>query len=323
MESRTKNRKSREVIESMVKRSFNGKGLAAGEDALTELKEGWFNVAYNVTLEDGREVILKIAPPQDADILTYEKNIMRTEVNMMRLVLKQTDVKVPEVYYYDDRKDICDSDYFFMEKLQGCNYDNVRKDFNPEMIAGINNKIGQCLKKMNGIERKEYFGYEGSPELRGSTWREAFLKIISAVLEDGRRKQADLGYSYEEVYGLIEKHAHYLDAVTEPHFVHWDCWDSNVFVEDGKVTGILDFERVLWGDILMESIFRMCNPEQLAGYGKAEFTHEETVRCKLYDAYLNLVMRIECEYRHYDTDYCQQVSSRAIVDTVKWLRDNE
>jgi hypothetical protein len=34
----------------MVKRSFNSMGMAAGEDAITELKEGWFNVAYNVTL---------------------------------------------------------------------------------------------------------------------------------------------------------------------------------------------------------------------------------------------------------------------------------
>ena len=51
-----------------------------------ELKEGWFNVVYDLRLADGREVILKIAPPADAEILTYERNIMETEVGSMRLV---------------------------------------------------------------------------------------------------------------------------------------------------------------------------------------------------------------------------------------------
>lgn len=323
MESRTKNKKGRETINKMAIRSFNGVGLAEGEDAVTELKEGWFNVAYNVKLEDGRETILKIAPPQDAEILTYEMNIMRTEVNMMRLIAKNTDVKVPEVYYYDDKKDICDSDYFFMEKLKGSNYGNVKDNLTAEMNSSISKEIGQCLAKMDAIEGKEYFGYEGNPDLRGNTWREAFLKIIKAVLEDGKRKQVSLGFSYDEVYSLVEGHSHYLDSVVTPHFVHWDCWDSNVIVNDGNVTGILDFERVLWGDYLMESTFRMSNPDQVAGYGKTEFTHEETVRCKLYDAYLFLVMRIECEYRHYDTDFCEIFSSKEIGGVVKWLREND
>ena len=43
MESKTKNKKTREQIEGMVRRVFDGLGLAAGEDAVTELKEGWFN----------------------------------------------------------------------------------------------------------------------------------------------------------------------------------------------------------------------------------------------------------------------------------------
>ena len=58
MESKTKNRKTRQQIESMTVRAFTGLGLAAGESAITELKQGWFNAAYSVQLADGREVIL-------------------------------------------------------------------------------------------------------------------------------------------------------------------------------------------------------------------------------------------------------------------------
>ena len=80
MESKTKNRKSREQIARMAARAFGGAALAPGEDAVQELKEGWFNVVYDVRLADGREVILKIAPPPGAEVMTYERNLMQTEV---------------------------------------------------------------------------------------------------------------------------------------------------------------------------------------------------------------------------------------------------
>jgi hypothetical protein len=73
MESKTKNRKTRLQLEAMAARAFGGMPLAGGEDAVTELKEGWFNASYNIRLADGREVILKIAPPQGAEVLLYEK----------------------------------------------------------------------------------------------------------------------------------------------------------------------------------------------------------------------------------------------------------
>src|SRR6185312_4172657 len=133
MESTTKNRKTREQVAQMVERAFSGITLAADDDALRELKEGWFNAAYNVRLSDGREVILKIAPLKDTDVLAYEKHIMVTEVALMRLVRENPAIPVPEIYAFDTACDICDSEYFFMEKLTGDNYEQVKEALSPEM----------------------------------------------------------------------------------------------------------------------------------------------------------------------------------------------
>src|SRR5689334_13865335 len=100
MESKTKNTKTRAQIATMVAAAFGGPALANGEDAVRELKEGWFNAAYNIQLADGREVILKIAPPKHAEVLSYEKNIMATEVAAMRLVRQNPAIPVPEIYFY-------------------------------------------------------------------------------------------------------------------------------------------------------------------------------------------------------------------------------
>lgn len=134
MESKTKNRKTREQIARMVERAFGGVGdasgravkLAEGEDALRELKEGWFNAAYSVRLCDGREVIVKIAPPVDAEVLSYEKNMMAAEVATMRLVRQNPAIPVPEIYYFDTAHNLCDSDYFFMENVRGDNYEHAK-----------------------------------------------------------------------------------------------------------------------------------------------------------------------------------------------------
>ena len=325
MESKTKNRKTWEQVAQMVERAFDGTTLATGDEAVSELKEGWFNAAYSVRLSDGREVVLKIAPLKDADILAYEKQIMATEVASMRLVRENPAIPVPEIYAFDTTQDVCDSEYFFMEKLAGDNYGNVKEALSPEMQAQIDLQIGAIIREINGFTGT-YFGYAGNSDLRGETWKEAFLKIIDAVLEDGARKNADFGLPIDEIREAVLKHAPSLEAVTTPQLVHWDAWDLNFFVKDGKVTGILDFERALWADSLMEAQFRALASggvsECMRGYGKTTFTHEEDERCYLYTLYLALVMKTECYYRQYESDFASNAATQLMGPTLNWLKEN-
>ncbi|MBN1261112.1 MAG: aminoglycoside phosphotransferase family protein [Anaerolineae bacterium] len=325
MESKTKNRKTREQIEQLAARAFNGIGLAAGEEAIRELKEGWFNAAYTVRLAGGREVILKIAPPQDAEVMTYEKNLMETEVTAMRLARTNPAIPVPEIYFYDPTRDLCDAGYFFMEKLAGDNLDHVKASLPPEMQAEIEFRIGEIIREINGFTG-DYFGYPGNSDLRSETWRAAFMKIMDSVLEDGRRKDVDYGFSDEEFRAAILKHAPALEAATTPRLVHWDAWDPNFFVKDGKITGLLDFERALWADPLMEAQFRPFFGEgvthSMRGYGKTTFTFEEEQRSQLYTLHLALVMVTECFYRDYDTDFVYKFAKTMLNTTMAWLEAN-
>src|SRR5512142_2061664 len=66
-----------------------------------ELKEGFFNAAALLELDDGLKCVLKAAPPEAVRVLRYERDIMRAEVESMRLVRTQTAVPVPEIYVFD------------------------------------------------------------------------------------------------------------------------------------------------------------------------------------------------------------------------------
>jgi aminoglycoside phosphotransferase (APT) family kinase protein len=324
MESKTKNKKTREQIEGMVRRAFDGLNLASGDEAITELKEGWFNAAYNVRFSDGREVILKIAPPQDAEVMTYEKNLMTTEVAAMRLVRQNPLIPAPEVYYFDQAKDLCDADYFFMEKIQGENLEHAKDHLPDDVMQAVEFRIGEIVREINGFEGT-YFGYEGNSDLRAETWKDAFIKIIDSLLEDAARKNIVFDFSYAELRDAVVSHAFALEEVTQPRLVHWDAWHLNFFVKDGAVSGILDFERALWADPFMEAQFRALFFGQgitpsLRGYGKTSFTAAENQRNYLYVLHLALVMNIEHYYRNYDTDDVFNMSRQFIGKAMEWLK---
>ena len=60
-----------------------------------DLRDGYFNAAYQIELTDGRRAVLKVAPPPDVRVLRYEHGILHSEVQMLRLVREHTNVPVP------------------------------------------------------------------------------------------------------------------------------------------------------------------------------------------------------------------------------------
>jgi aminoglycoside phosphotransferase (APT) family kinase protein len=119
-------------------------------------------------------------------------------------------------------------------------------------------------------------------------------------------------------------HAVARDEVTSPHLVHWDLWDTNVFVDPASCTvlGVIDFERVLWADPLMEAQFvgRRADDAATAAYGTPLFTAAgAAARRRLYDLYLYLVMTIECAYRHYPTDDIEQMGRAGLAIVLEEL----
>lgn len=323
MESQTKNAKTRAQIDAMARKAFNGLGLQDGADAVRELKDGWFNAAYAVRLADGREVILKIAPADHAEVMSYERDLMTTEVATMRLVRQDAGIPVPAIHFHDDARDVCDSSYFFMEKIAGDNLDHVHEALSADQQAVIEREIGAIVRKINGFPGR-FFGYDGNPELRADTWRAAFQKIMASVFADAAAKSVVFDYSVEALHAAVDRHIDALDEVTTPCLVHWDAWKPNFFVRNGHVNGIIDFERALWAEPLMEAQFRSLSWEGVTqamhGYGKTEFTPNELRRSWLYLLHLALVMHVECFYRCYGSDEIFNKSRALIASAMTWLQ---
>ena len=317
IESITKNRQSAETLRAVVDRAFGPARVPVGEDWFEELGHGWCNAAYRIRLRDGQSVVLKIAPPAGVEVMTYEQDMMRIEVTALRMIRERTSVPVPAVLHYDTSLELCDAEYFIMEFVEGQNLGIIDSDLSKESRAAYEQALGAANRELNGI-RGEWFGPLLGTAAGGGTWRETFTGLFEDVLRDGERRGVDLGWDYDAIRRLLAAHADCLDEVTEPAFIEWDLWNSNAIVRDGSLAGIIDHERALFGDPLMEAGFVAVEPDALPGdpaaflrgYGKESFTETEHIRRRLYNVYLLLVMVVETVYRGH-IDPAQYDYSRA------------
>lgn len=318
MESLTKNRQDKQTLERMTVKFFAPLTL----DRVEELTDGYFNVAYKIELSNGNKVILKVAPSKEARIMTYEKNIMRSEVEAMKMVEGALGIPAPKVLGFDESCQICKSPYFFMEMLSGESLNIGKETLTEEQIQNIYRETGQIIRLVNEIACP-CFGYPGQIEFQGKEWFPVFKKMLEAGVRDASLGQVDLRIPIEKLWQYLERDRSVFEEVTKPCLVHWDCWDGNIFVKDGQVTGIIDWERCLWGDPLMEVNFRIYgeNTWFRKGYGKEQLTESEYRRALWYDVYTMILVSLECEYRKYDTMDMYQWSTSILREQFEKLKD--
>lgn len=295
----TKNRLSESKIEQMVVKAFSGKKALHTE----ELTEGLCNAAYFITLEDRSKTILKIAPRDKHALLSNEVNMMQAEVGAMRLVAEKTDIPVPQVYFYDDSRTICDSAYFFMEVMEGQSYFSCKQNLEQEQIHKLDFELGVIEKKISSIHG-EKFGLLADQEHWTEQLFDTVSLMIARVLQDAEAKSVNIGYSLQDILSVLNTDRKCFDEVTKPVLVHWDMWEGNVFIHQGHVSGIIDWERAMWGEVFMDDRFRRHTRsiDFLRGFGKEQLTDTEMQRIYWYDVLLYLTMMTEGAYREYQDD---------------------
>ena len=171
----TKNRQSNDTITEMAKKAFPDKTVAK----IRELTEGMCNVTYHVVFDDGSESILKIAAKDRSGNTSNEINLMKTEVEAMRLVSGKCSFKVAEVQYYDCSRTVCSGDWFLMEKLPGENYAFIKDKLPGNVVRELNRETGRIAGELTTVTNAQ-FGFLGDERRYDSLFE--FVRIILTVL---------------------------------------------------------------------------------------------------------------------------------------------
>ena len=275
---------------------------------VTALGNGEFNAAYKVICDNGAVYALKIAPPEGAKVLSYEKNMMESEVFWYSQMHEKTDILCPEVYVSDFSKEIIRSNCFIMEMMAG--EPLWAMGFSPEEYEAVQKQKIGMLTKIHRIENDRY-GYIQTG--LASSWYEALKDMALRLVADCRSLGHDTPDG-ERFVSFIDKHEKLLRAVP-CRMVNFDLWDSNVLYnkETGKICWI-DPERGFWGDPVAD--FITLGPGQKAPLSakqkeldvynamareKILLTEETGIRYALAVCYLALIEEVE-KYVRYEPD---------------------
>ncbi len=229
---------------------------------------GKFNTSFFVSAGD-EELVLRIAPPRDAVFVFYERDMMQQEPGIHALVLAETTVPAAPILAYDDSHDLIDRDFLIMQRLPGrplTEMRGVRYDY-------VLNQVGDFLAQVHRLTADQY-GYLGEhqPMEPQRGWAAAFEimwhKMIDDIVAVGH-------YDDEEsrlLRTLLDRHVTLFDRSVPASLLHMDIWHQNILVDQtGKVTGIVDWDRALWGDPEIEfAVLDYCGISEPAfweGYG--------------------------------------------------------
>ncbi|PKM63655.1 MAG: aminoglycoside phosphotransferase [Firmicutes bacterium HGW-Firmicutes-20] len=301
MESITKRKLEKDQIERLVRFAFKDRYEV---EQMTELTDGYFNNSYLIQLSSGKKVVLKISPKDDVKVLRYEKNLMKAEVSVLNLIAEKGDVPVPKVLFYDDGRMLIDSDYFFMEYMEGIPLNKVKDSMTEEHLQNVGSDLGKYGRKIQNI-KGDYFGFINIENRRYDQWYKCFEMMILDLMDDAESENVNLPVTKKQALCIVEKNQSNLGFVDSPSLLHKDLWDGNIFVDPVSyaIKGIIDCERAIYGDPLLESVcgFLDGNEFFMSQYiGKKILNESEQIRIKLYKFYLFLLMVIECPYRQYN-----------------------
>ncbi|MEV8335706.1 phosphotransferase family protein [Streptomyces niveus] len=266
---------------------------------------GTYNTLHRVALSDGGRVILKLAPDKDAARLTYEGELLVNEDEFYRCADGATGVPVPEVLHLA-------ADSLLMSELPGDPWAASAAGMGDAEHDRLRRELGALVAELHTVTGTR-FGYPSEAVPTAPTWRAAFGEMLEAVLGDAERFGARLPVSVERVRALVRGAAPALDEVTVPALVHFDLWQGNILLDgppgERRIGGIIDGERMFWGDPLAEfvSLNLFGEPEDdqalLAGYraggGDTGFDAAARLRMALYRCYLYLIMLVEGVPRGY------------------------
>jgi aminoglycoside phosphotransferase (APT) family kinase protein len=230
---------------------------------------GLYNASFFISCAAG-EFVLRIAPPDELAATFYEHHMMRQEPALHELLREKTSVPVARIVAFDTDHDLVDRDFLLMERLPG----TALSDAAGVDGGSVLRQVGEFLAQVHALTAGTY-GYRGehAPMEPRQSWAEAFCVMWHSLVEDVARAGMYDAREAARVARLVDQHRELFVPCTTSSLLHMDIWSQNILVSpDNRVTGIVDWDRALWGDPEIEfAVLDYCGisaPPFWQGYGR-------------------------------------------------------
>lgn len=269
------------------------------------LKGGQFNSVLKITVQSGKNYVIKIAPSKGTDVLTYEKDLIKSEVYFYEKFSNLKNIHFPEIYGYDyDRES--QYQYLIMEFIEGKMLTSAK--LSKEDYDQVMYELGCALAEIHNLSCEEGFGYIQNGLF--ASWEEAYLNMTENVIKNAESKNAEIP-RIDEIRNILLENRALLKSVKKPCPVHFDLWAGNIMLKDKKLYALIDCERAMFGDRIGDFISldylapfdKEKNKKLTDGYNSVAkepivFDDNELKRFYLMRMYLGLIVFTEQHYRY-------------------------
>lgn len=290
------------ISDNKIRKIFSKHGIE-NIKSISPLGAGEYNAVFEIIAD--KSYVLKLTPDSCTAVLTYENKMMSSEVYWYEQIRKNTDIRVPEVYFTDYSKSIIPTEYFIMEKLEGEQRNPIKLG-----VETVRESTVLMLAQIHKIKNDKY-GYIQNRLY--DNWYDALCSMINNLLDDAKKvgKRSKNG---EKLLTYAHKYKDILRNV-ECTMVNYDLWDANVICIE-KNDGITEFccidpERSFWGDRIFDFICVDNNPffslgskkQAIEIYNKVidkpiEINRENEIRYAFAQGLMGMIQEIEKYYRY-------------------------
>jgi len=257
---------SQDQLRSAVEKHLHG----GGELAFSRITTGKFNTSYYVSAGSG-EYVIRIAPPPGTPCIFYEREMMKQEPGIHALLLEKTEVPVAPIVAFDETRETLPNDFLLMERLPG--RAASESALSRSAVDRLFEQTGKALAAIHAqeVERYGYLGEHHCMEPQ-HTWKSAFVVMWNKLLDDIAATEVYTADEIDAMRGLLANHLSSFDHEVRAHLLHMDIWAQNLLCDaSGNLTGLVDFDRALWGDPEIEfAVLDYCGVSTRAfwkGYG--------------------------------------------------------
>lgn len=173
MKSKTKTLPTDAVLRDMLEQA----GIDSAGVQFRLLGDGMFNAVF--AAETNPPVVLKIAPRPQVPVMTYERDMLATELYWYDQIRQHTDIRVPKILYSDPAGNLCGAPWVVMERLPG-----VHRDKCPLSNAEKHRRTAEMVAQIHNVPGTGY-GYVQNGLYEN--WADAYISMIENLLADARR----------------------------------------------------------------------------------------------------------------------------------------
>jgi len=255
----------KQLKEQQIRNVLEKAGLGSEGD-IEKIEVGFSNDVYSIA----NRYILKVARHAN------DERLLEREVFLCK-TLKGT-LPVPEVLAFDTSKKIIDRVCIVYEKIQGKNLYDVWYELNVDERRAVLKEICSYLKVIHTMPYEEYtrkFDIDTQ-----KSWREYIISKTNDRLSRVKERHLLSQEIIDQVRVFLDKHDEALNEEKQS-LVYHDAHFDNFIIQNGKVVGMLDFERVDYMsiDYALDIVQRMQDfPKKYASENAEKFIRDEDYR---------------------------------------------